>query len=49
MFDRFALLSAASLLALSEAAVVSGRDALSYVNHFIGTNQGSMSTLVGLQ
>jgi hypothetical protein len=33
-----------ALAAQSDAAVVSGRNALGWVNHFIGTNDGSMST-----
>ena len=45
MFTRLALLGAAPLVAVSQAAVVSGRDALPYVNHFIGTNDGSRSTV----
>jgi hypothetical protein len=35
------VLYVAATAKLSEAAIVFGRDALPFVNHFIGTNDGS--------
>lgn len=41
MITGTSALSAIALAATATASIVSGRDALPFVNHFIGTNNGS--------